>query len=222
MTSSIAQHLRDYGVRPERISVMPNAVADPGPPPPGPGDGFLFAGRLAPEKGLSLLLEAWERHPVGSLGPLRIAGDGPERGLAEAAATRRADVRYLGPRTSGQVAEAIREAACVVAPPTWHDVLPTIALEALANGRPVLATAMGGLPDIVGAADPDDPAGWVVEPTVDAVASGLTAAHTGTAERVAGLAARRRYERRFTPALITERLIDIYSEVAGMAGTARQ
>ena len=233
LTSAIEEHLLGYGISPERISVKPNAVVDPGPPPPDPGDGFLFAARLTQEKGLALLLAAWQRHPVGALGPLRIAGDGPERGLAETAAAQRADVEYLGQRDRAAVAAAIRAASCVVATPTWHDVLPTIALEAFANGRPVLATRMGGLPYLVGvdgapsaapvtvgvdgapSADPVTvgPAGWVVEPTVDAVASGLAAAHAGAS--AAGSAARQRYERQFTPEVITQRLIGIYAEVAG-------
>ncbi|MGH3680141.1 MAG: glycosyltransferase, partial [Natronosporangium sp.] len=70
LTAGIAEHLQSYGVPAERIVVKPNAVADPGPPAP-LGDGFLFAsGRLAPEKGLGLLLDAWARHPDGALGPL--------------------------------------------------------------------------------------------------------------------------------------------------------
>ena len=76
LTTGIAEHLRGYEIPPERIVVKPNAIPDPGPPAP-LGDGFLFAsGRLAPEKGLGLLLDAWQRHPDGTLGTLRIAGDG--------------------------------------------------------------------------------------------------------------------------------------------------
>lgn len=50
LTSAVADHLRDYGIPDERIVVKPNAVPDPGTPTP-VGDGFLFMGRLSPEKG---------------------------------------------------------------------------------------------------------------------------------------------------------------------------
>jgi glycosyltransferase involved in cell wall biosynthesis len=208
LTSTIADHLREYGIPDERISIKPNAVADPGPPGGGVGEGFLFAARLAPEKGLGLLLEAWRRHPVGSLGPLRIAGDGPERHLAEAAAAERSDVHYLGQRDQAGVRAAMLGAACVIATPTWHDVLPTVAIEAFACGRPVLATRMGGLPYLVGA----DSAGWVVDPSPEAAAAGLAEAATEAGARTA--AARLRYERCFSPDVITKRLIEIYAEVA--------
>jgi glycosyltransferase involved in cell wall biosynthesis len=214
LTSAIADHLRDYGIPDERISVKPNAIPDPGPPSGAPGHGFLFAARLSPEKGLGLLLDAWRSHGEGELGTLRIAGDGPLRPLAEEVAASRADVTYLGPLDRAATLAQIAAAACVVAPSAWHDVLPTIVLEALACGRPVLGTTMGGIPYLVGADGPagSASAGWVVAPEPGAISAGLKAAHAGAA----GLAttARRRYEGSFAPDVLVQRLIDIYEEVA--------
>jgi len=206
LTDRIAAHLRDFGIPPERITVKPNGIPDPGGPPATDGDGLLFAARLGPEKGLGLLLEAWRRHPEGTTGRLRIAGDGPLRGLAESAAADRSDIDYLGPLDREGVRQAIRDAAAVVAASTWHDVLPTIALEALAGGRPVLGTDLGGIPYLVG------DAGWIVEPTVDALAAALARIPA----EAAGLAAtaRRRYEQHFSPDILTKRLIEVYTEVA--------
>ena len=206
LTDRIAEHLRDYGIAGERITVRPNGIPDPGPAA-GTGDGFLFAARLSPEKGLGLLLDAWRRHPEGSLGRLRIAGDGPQRDLAEAAAAERDDVTYLGPLDRSGVREQIAASACVVAASTWHDVLPTIILEALAAGRAVLATDLGGMPYLVG------PAGWIVPPTVDGLAGGLAQAAASAGSL--GAAARRRYEERFAPDVLTKRLVEIYARVLG-------
>ena len=203
LTDAIAEHLRDYGIPPERIVVKPNSVPDPGPPDP-PGEGFLFYGRLTPEKGLGLLLDAWRRHPDGSLGRLRVAGDGQQRGLAEAAAAERADVEYLGPLDRDGVRAALRSAAVVVAASTWHDVLPTVGLEALAAGRPVLGTAMGGTPYLVGEA------GWVVPAEAGALAAALPAARDGAAALAP--VARARYESTFHPDVVVRRLIQVYEE----------
>ncbi|MBY8873693.1 glycosyltransferase family 4 protein [Micromonospora sp. PLK6-60] len=158
LTSAVADHLRDYGIPDERIVVKPNGIPDPGTPTP-LGDGFLYMARLTPEKGLDLLLEAWRRHPVGALGPLRVAGDGELRPLVEAAAAERPDVIYLGQLDRAGVRAAIEASAVVLATSTWHDVLPTVILEALASGRPVLGTALGGIPYLVGADAPHEPAG---------------------------------------------------------------
>ncbi|HEX8629559.1 MAG TPA: glycosyltransferase, partial [Catenuloplanes sp.] len=175
LTSAIAAHLRDYGIPADRITVKPNAVADPGDPPP-TGDGFLFAARLSAEKGLGLLLEAWQRHPDGALGPLRIAGDGDLRAQAERAAAQRADVTYLGPLDRAAMRAAMAASAVVVVASTWHDVLPTVGLEALAAGRPVLGTDLGGIPYLIGAEEPATAAGWVVAPEAAALAAALPAA----------------------------------------------
>ena len=204
LTDAIAAHLRDYGIGEERIVVKPNAIADPGPPAP-LGDGFLFASRLSAEKGLDLLLDAWARHPVGALGPLRIASDGPLRATAEAAADTRSDVVFLGPQNAEGVRAAMRDSAVILAPSTWHDVLPTVILEALAAGRPVLGTDLGGIPYLVGTA------GWTVPATVDALAAGLARA-AAEAPQVAPHA-RPRYESTFTPELVTGRLLDVYRSV---------
>jgi glycosyltransferase involved in cell wall biosynthesis len=206
LTDAIAEHLRDFGIPADRISVKPNGIPDPGRPSTLPGNGFLFAARLSAEKGLALLLDAWRLHRDGERGRLRIAGDGPLRPLAEAAATQRQDVDYLGPLDSAEVRGAIAEAACVVVASTWHDVLPTVAIEALAGGRPVLGTAMGGIPYVVG------DAGWVVDPEPGAIAAGLKAAATGAAF-LSGKA-RQRYEQTFHPRRLTEALIGIYRTVA--------
>ncbi|WBB84860.1 glycosyltransferase family 4 protein [Micromonospora sp. WMMC264] len=243
LTTAVADHLRDYGIPDERIVVKPNAVPDPGTPAP-VGNGFLFMGRLSPEKGLDLLLAAWRRHPVGALGPLRIAGDGELRPLAEAAAAERPDVLYLGQLDRSGVRAALADSSVVLATSTWHDVLPTVIIEALASGRPVLGTALGGIPYLVGADGPREPAGtgpaevataapgdghvalpvgvqrgeagWVVAPEVDALAAALPLA---AAEATAlAPAARSRYERTFHPDVITKRLTDIYAGLAAPGG----
>ncbi|MEV4845855.1 glycosyltransferase family 4 protein [Micromonospora matsumotoense] len=169
LTSAIADHLTDYGIPAERIVVKPNAVPDPGAPTP-LGDGFLFLARLTPEKGVDLLLDAWRRHPVGSLGMLRVAGDGELRPLVEAAAAERADVVYLGQLDRAGVRAAVEASAVVIAASMWHDVLPTVIIEALASGRPVLGTALGGIPYLVGADAPHEPAGTGPAAVASAVA----------------------------------------------------
>ncbi|HEU0238635.1 MAG TPA: glycosyltransferase [Micromonosporaceae bacterium] len=212
LTRRIADFLRDFGIPDDRITVKPNAVTDPGEPPAaGTGSGALFLGRLSAEKGLDLLLAAWHRHPEGSLGVLRIVGDGPLRDMVRAAAASRSDVEYLGGTDNAGAQAAIRSAALVVVPSTWDDVLPTVIIESLANGRPVLGTAVGGIPYLVGDRTGDS-AGWLVPPTAEALAAALPTALADAPARTA--AARARYLAMFSPAVVLATLLGVYDELA--------
>jgi glycosyltransferase involved in cell wall biosynthesis len=198
--------LRDFGVPDERITVKPNALVDPGPPVPfDPAGGFLLAGRLVPEKGIPLLFEAWRPE----FGVLRIAGDGPMRDEVAAFAAGRPDVEYLGSLSRPETLAAVAAASALIVASTWPDVLPTIGIEALAAGRPVLGTSLGGIPWLVGEA------GWIVEP--DNLADGLARAAADLADPAVAAElserARDRYEREFTPDTLTRRLVGIYREL---------
>lgn len=212
LTGRIAAHLRDYGIPEERIVIKPNGLPDPGEPEP-LGDGFLYAARLSPEKGLALLLDAWRRHPEGALGQLRIAGDGELRPLAERAAAEREDVTYLGALDRDGMAAARTRASVIVAVPTWNDVLPTVILEAMAAGRPVLGTDVGGIGYLLGIGEPVEAAGWVVAPDAEALAAALPVARAAAAAFAP--AARKRYLQAFHPDVVTRRLIDIYVSLSG-------
>jgi glycosyltransferase involved in cell wall biosynthesis len=215
LTDKIAAHLVDYGIPADRIVIKPNGLPDPGTPAP-LGEGFLYGARLSPEKGLGLLLDAWRRHPDGSLGPLRIAGDGELRPLAEAAAAERSDVTYLGPLDRAGMTAARQASAVVIAVPTWEDVLPTVILEAMSSGRAVLGTAVGGIPYLVGTGPAA--AGRLAEPDPASLAAALPSARAGAA--TAAAAARARYLEHFHPGVLTSRLIAVYAEMAGsLSGT---
>jgi glycosyltransferase involved in cell wall biosynthesis len=103
---------------------------------------------------------------------------------------------------------ARRAAAVVVAVPTWNDVLPTVILEAMANGRPVLGTAVGGIPYLLGVDQATPPAGWAIKPDPDSLAAALPIARAEAAAFAP--AARDRYVRAFHPDVLIRQLIDIY------------
>jgi glycosyltransferase involved in cell wall biosynthesis len=214
LTDAMAAYLRSIGIRDEQIRVKPNGVADPlagkeAQPGAVPlGSGFLFGARLVPEKGVALLLDAWKRTDLpGQV--LRIAGDGPLRSLVERAAAEREDIEYLGQLESAERDAALAASAAVVVPSIWQDILPTTGIEALAAGRAVVATRMGGAPFIAGA-DTDAPAGVAVEPTPEALARGLEAVAKDPSYAAS---ARRRYETVFAPEVTLRRQIEIYEEL---------
>lgn len=212
ISGTVAQYLVDEGVPANRITIRPNMVPDPGPHEER-GEGFAFVGRLTEEKGVLALLEAWARHPVGALGPLRIVGDGPLRAAVDEAAGRRGDVEVLGKLGPDGVQAQLRRSAAVVVPSLWAEPFGLVAVEAMANARPVLVTRSGALPELVGPT-----AGWVVAPDVASLAEGLAVAVSTASERWP--AARARYLTAFSPERSLHQLLDVYAEVAGSGAAA--
>jgi glycosyltransferase involved in cell wall biosynthesis len=107
----------------------------------------LAAGRLSPEKGLDVAVEAAALAGV----PLRIAGDGPA--AAELAAQVRrlgAPVELLGHVSGAAVRELLAGAAVLVQSSRSHEFSPFSVLEAMGAGVPVAATRSGGVPELVG------------------------------------------------------------------------
>jgi glycosyltransferase involved in cell wall biosynthesis len=192
MAAKIAQG----GVYADRLEVLSNFV-DTGAiaPKAQPGGGIVYAGRLAFEKGVDVLVEA-----VGRLGAwqLDIAGDGPERLTLEALAAARAPgrVRFHGRLPRERVLDLVRSAAVAVMPSRCHDNQPMAVLEAFACGVPVVATDLGGLPELVeggyGETTPAEDPGALA-----ATLAGMLADH-GRAFAM-GQAARVRATEEFTP-----------------------
>jgi glycosyltransferase involved in cell wall biosynthesis len=110
-------------------------------------DGFVvaFVGRLIRDKGCDLALAGLPRDAT-----LLVAGDGPERArLAElAASTAGSRARLLG-HLRGAALRALYAAADAVVIPSRSDGAPTVALEAMAAARPIVATRAGGLPELL-------------------------------------------------------------------------
>ena len=207
----VADKLAASGVTRHRIGVKYNAVADPGPPGP-VGDGFFFAGRLSEEKGVRLLLHAWESSGVGSHTTLTIAGDGPLRSLVVDAAARVSGLVYLGALDRDRVAALTRSSRAIVVPSGCYEALPTGALEAFAAGRPVVVTPAGAAATLV-----DVSVGWVGDATRVGLAGALRSAAVGDAE-TRGSAARVRFLECFTREAIVRSLVDVYRSVTE-AGT---
>jgi len=107
----------------------------------------LVASRLSPEKGIVDAVVACAAAGV----PLRVAGEGPERERLESAARESgADVTFLGRLPAAEVRRELAGAAMVLMPSRYHEFSPFSALEAMAQGVPIVATAMGGLPELLG------------------------------------------------------------------------
>lgn len=111
-----------------------------------PADGPVLAvGRLVPEKGFDVLIRAAAKAAV----PVVLVGDGGEEpALRALAADVGADVDFAGPVAPDQLGAYYRRAR-LVAVPSHREGFGLVAAEALASGRAVVASAVGGLAQVV-------------------------------------------------------------------------
>jgi len=110
---------------------------------------FLYLGRLSKEKGLLTLLKSIQMTDAS----LKIAGTGPiEKSLREYAAEHglsRDKVDFLGFVRGEEKDRVLKKAKAVIIPSEWHESFPISAVEALAQGTPIIASRLGGLPDLI-------------------------------------------------------------------------
>ena len=115
---------------------------------------FAYVGRLVPEKGLPLLVEAAKRLcNEGFRFHLRFVGDGPERNRLETAVRAQdlADiVEFTGFLRGAALAKCLRSVHAVVMPSIWEETAGLAAIEQMMMGRLVIAADIGGLGEVVG------------------------------------------------------------------------
>jgi glycosyltransferase involved in cell wall biosynthesis len=202
------------GVDPDRFTLDPSV----------PRTGVLFLGRVTPHKGVDRLIEALPRGTE-----LRIAGSSghdprpPERDyprfLGRLAAGR--PVTFLGAVPDDQTPELLRSAAVVAIPSVQvtcygryvpiSELLSLTALEAMACGTPVVASRIGGLPEVVR----DGETGFLVEPGHrDELRDRLRELlGNGTLRKRLGAAGRELVLERFTWPRVARRCLDAYQEL---------
>ncbi len=209
----------EAGLPAEKLLVKPNFVhPDPGPNQ-GLGEYALFAGRLAPEKGILTLLDAWRRvRPI----PLLIAGDGPlrdyldwyiaERGLRDC-------VTLLGYQSPERMIPLMQGARVAVFPSEWYETFGRVAAEAFACGVPVIASSMGAMAEVVA----DGRTGLHFTPgDAEDLAAKVSWAWSHPAEMEAlGRGARGEFEARFTAERNAQLLMEIYRTAIERAQTRR-
>ena len=116
-----------------------------------PGEFILYVGRLVRQKGVFTLIHAMSHSSSGGP-PLYIVGDGESRAELETLISDlnlQNRVKLLGTRWGSEVQSLIRNSRFVVIPSEWYDNLPLILFQAYATAKPVIASAINGIPEYV-------------------------------------------------------------------------
>lgn len=138
------------GLPAQKVVWLPHAVETHPPHPIQPTPlaqrppALLYAGRLEPEKGLHTLLAAAQQLPDITF---LLAGTGS---LADEIKQKRlANLHLLGKLAPGKLQQLRQEVRLEVIPSVWYEVFGMSAVEAMQTGLPVIASRIGGLPDVV-------------------------------------------------------------------------
>jgi len=219
---AVADHARHVLGIPERLLlVVPNGIDPPpavdreealarlgGPAPPVIG----CIGSLAPHKGQSVLLRAVDHlRPDRPLPTLVFVGGGPERAALEALAAERrraAHVLFLGERSDARCLVPAFDA--LVIPSIGREGFGLAAIEAMDAGVPVVASRLGGLPEVVD----DGRTGLLVPPGEPAALAAAVGSLLDRPElrRVMGAEGRRQVAERFRAETQAGRIEDLYEE----------
>lgn len=167
-----------------RCGVDREFLGAPANAPPSDSTEFVCVARLSAQKGLPVLIAACERlRAAGERFTVTIVGDGELRdSLAADIRRRRLDdcIVLTGIRSSAEIREHLRRARAFVLP-SFAEGLPVVLMEALALSRPVIATAIAGIPELV-----DGECGWLIPAgSEEQLADAMTAALRSSPEELA-------------------------------------
>ena len=179
----------------------------------------IFAGRVTVQKGVHVLIDAW-RSVVAGMPEARllIAGDGPERARLERLAP--PGVVFLGSLSSEELAHRAGTAWIQVVPSLGFEPFGLVTAEAMMQGRGVIASRVGGTPELV----QDGVTGALVEagdPDALAAELGIALRDRSSCERM-GERGRRVAEDRCTVDLFVDRFVGLYEELVAGAPDPRR
>lgn len=127
----------------ERVTVLYNGVSTDQPPDIGDdGRYILFLGRLSREKGLLTLGAAQASTSIRVI----VAGTGPMEEFLRARFPR---LEFVGHQTGEILQKLVTGAAAIAVPSEWYENCPMSVLEAMACGKPVIGSRIGGIPELV-------------------------------------------------------------------------
>ncbi|MEM7293715.1 MAG: glycosyltransferase family 4 protein, partial [Pseudomonadota bacterium] len=203
------QKFQEWGINTEKFVHIPNFVdVSSVEPATSLGEYYFYFGRLAKEKGLVTLVQTFRE----SGRRLVIAGGGAMEAELKAMAGDASNIEFVGVLDGSGVAKFLTGARAVVVPSEWYENCPMAVIEAFGHGKPVIASDIGGLPEMV----IDGETGFVFTPGDCASLESAIERYeqlSDPAKLSLGKAVREFAEENYSPSVYTEKVSELYSEL---------
>ena len=176
------------------------------------GEYGLYFGRITEEKGVETVVKAYEKLPHHNL---KIMGDDS---TTEAEKLKKYiekhnihNIQFVGFKSGEELEKIISNARFTLIPSIWYDNLPNTALESFKYAKPVIASNIGSLPELV----VDGENGWLFEPgNVDSLVEKIKMLDDDNMVKNMGESSRERLNKQFAPSTHYKALMDIFEKVS--------
>jgi glycosyltransferase involved in cell wall biosynthesis len=200
--------VESFGIAADQVDHLPNFIfPEHFSPSPMTGKYIVYAGRLAYEKGLPLLIRAMSRLPQAKL---LIVGEGPQRPELEQLVQERGltNICFTGYLQGEALKQTLAQAFFTVVPSAYYEVFPYAVLEAMAMGKAVVAARIGGIPEQID----ENVDGLLFTPgREEALAACLTRLWNNPVEtQMMGTNGRHKVMSQYTPARYYAQLLPLY------------
>ncbi len=205
----VRQRMIEAGFEADSIVTIPHFIDVSGVEAKDDDEGYiLFVGRFVEEKGAEVLIRAMAELPDVKC---KLLGAGPDEGRLRDWAAGMGNIEWLPWQKGGVPWDIYKGARAVVVPSIWYEVFGLVALEAMAAGTPVIASEIGGLPEVVD----DGRTGKLMPPgDVQALKHAIEDLMNNKKSALEmGRAGREKVETEYSPKLHYERIIKVFREV---------
>lgn len=207
----LAQKLIESGFDSKKIFYIPTFIDSVNITPKFEGDYILYFGRLTKEKGVEYLIKAMQLISNGIT--LKIVGENTCQEAVELQKyvdeNRLTNIQFLGFQSGIALEQLIKNSKFVVVPSIWYDNMPNVILESFAYGKPVVASNIGSLPEVVD----DGINGLLFKPAdINELANKIEQLNDERKITEMGLNARRKVEQIYSQDIHYQKLINILQE----------
>lgn len=208
-------HLLEAGFPPEKVILLPTFAKDLQAEKVEKGHSILYFGKLVPEKGVEVLIKAYNAIDKPKY-LLRLVGhclDEYREYLISLVDAHHKELVIINPPLQGDdMWQVLRNCAFVVQPAIWLENMPNTLIEALSAGKPIIASEIGSLTELV----TDGVNGYLVPPgDVGLLSSAISKMSTEADLVTMGLSSRRRFLENHTSSVHLEKLLEEFERLTG-------